>query len=410
MSAAAESLDFRLDSEELKKNPWELLRRLRKEDPVHYVESMDLWLVTRYDDIYELFNDPRVTGDRRVWEHYQRPKEGSFFRWVDDYGLMAVDRQTQAKQRHLIGGGLTPRGVRGIDQKIHDVVQHFAKPLHGRTGVVDIMKEFTTPIPVVVVGHITGVTAPGVDDAKFSQLAQEVIRGFFTFVNDEVRERADRNYELLSAWVRETIEARRREPKDDLISYLLAAQEGDFKLDDDGIVAQVSAMLAAGTETTSSGGMLCLTTLLDHPETLERVRADRSLVPQTVLEVLRYAFGGLGGTQRYALDDFEYHGRKITRGKAMMLSGGGASHDPAVYDDPDTFDIDRDNSNLLTFGRGQHYCLGANLAKAELGAIVDAALDFLPPGAKVLRDQAETESLGIFNRNKTCPVDFGDGS
>ncbi len=179
-----------------------MLRRLREEDPVHYVESMDLWLVTRYDDIFELFNDPRVTGDRRVWEHDQRPKEGSLFRWVDDYGLMAIDRHTHAKQRRkLIGDGLTPRGVQGVDQEIHDVVQHFAKPLHGRTGVVDIMKEFTMPIPVVVVGRTTGVTAPGVGDAEFSQVAQEVIRGFFAFVNDEVRERADRNYELLSAWV-----------------------------------------------------------------------------------------------------------------------------------------------------------------------------------------------------------------
>ncbi len=411
MTAAATegSLDFRFDSPELKKSPWALLNRLREEDPVHYVEQMDCWLVTRYDDVYELFNDPRVTGDRRVWKYYQRPKEGSLFRWVDDYGLMALDRKTQAMQRRLIGGGLTPRGVSTIDQKIKEVVDHFAKPLHGRTGIVDLMGEFTTPIPVVVVGHITGVAAPGVDDRRFSQLAQEVIRGFFNYVDEEVRERADENYVQLSAWVRETVEARKREPKDDLISYLLTAKDGDFQLDEESIVAQVSAMLAAGTETTTSGGTLCITTLLDHPETLERVRANRSLVPQAVLECLRFAFGGLGGTQRYALDDFEYHGRKIQKGQALMLSGGGANRDPSVYDDPDTFDIDRDNSGILVFGRGQHYCLGANLAKAELGAIMDAALDFLPPGAHVVKELIETESLGTFERNKSCPVDFGDG-
>ena len=410
MSSSADSLDFRLDSPEVKADPYPLLRRLREEDPVHYVKQMDCWLVSRYEDIHDLYTDPRVTGDRRQWERYQQPAEGTFFRWVDDHGLMALDKQTHSKQRRLIGSGLTPKGVKSIESKIRGVVDHFAAPLHGRTGVVDIMKEFTTPIPIVVVGSITGVSAPGVDDAEFSELAMAVIRGFFGMVSPEVLERSERNYLQLKEWVQATIRARREKPEDDLISYLIAAKEGDFFLDDEGIVAQVSSMLAAGTETTSSGGVTCLITLLDHPEVLERVRADRSLIPQTVNEVLRYAFGGIGGTQRYALEDFEYHGRKIRKGQMMMLSGAGASHDPEVYEDPETFDIDRDSQGILTFGLGPHYCLGANLARAELSNIVDAALDFLPPGAKVLHDQIEYEELGMFDRKVNCPVDFGSGA
>ncbi len=410
MSSAAESLDFQLDSPEVKNNPYPVLRRLREEDPVHYVEQMDCWLVSRYKDIYDLYTDPRLTGDRRKWEYYQQPAAGSFFRWVDDHGLMALDKKTHTMQRRLIGSGLTPSGVRSIEQKIRDVVDHFAKPLHGRTGVVDIMKEYTTPIPIVVVGSITGVTAPGVDDTQFSELAQAVIRGFFGMVSPEVLARSERNYVQLSQWVKDTIRARREKPEDDLISYLIAAKDGDFFLDDEGIVAQVSSMLAAGTETTSSGGVTCLITLLDHPEALERVRADRSLIPQTVNEVLRYGFGGIGGSQRFALEDFEYQGRKIRKGQLVILSSAGASHDPEVYADPDVFDIDRNPQGILTFGLGPHYCLGANLARAELGNIVDAALDFLPRGARVLHDQIETEALGMFDRKVNCPIDFGDGS
>jgi cytochrome P450 len=152
-----------------------------------------------------------------------------------------------------------------------------------------------------------------------------------------------------------------------------------------------------------------ITTLLDHPEALERVRQDRALIPQTVNEVLRLNFGGIGGTQRFALEDFEFKGRKFRKGQLVMLSMGGASHDPEIYEDPDRFDIDRNPDNLLTFGLGPHYCLGANLAKCELINIVDAALDFLPPGAIVLKEEIETESLGLFDRNTTCPVDFGSG-
>ena len=410
MSTALESLDFKLDSPEVKKNPYPVLRRLREEDPVHYVEQMDCWLVSRYKDIYDLYTDPRVTADRRTWDHYQQPAEGTFFRWVDDHGLMALDKKTHTKQRKLIGSGLTPSGVRGIESRIREVVDHFAKPLHGRTGVVDIMKEYTTPIPIVVVGSITGVSAPGVDDTQFSELAQAVIRGFFGMVSPEVLAKSERNYLQLSNWVKQTIRDRREKPEDDLISYLINADFEGFSLDDEGIVAQVSSMLAAGTETTSSGGVTCLITLLDHPEALERVRADRSLIPQTINEVLRYGFGGIGGTQRFALDDFEYQGRKIRKGQLIMLSSGGASHDPEVYDDPETFDIDRNPQGILTFGLGPHYCLGANLARAELSNIVDAALDFLPPGAKVLHDQIEAEALGMFDRKVNCPVDFGGGT
>ncbi|MDP6978706.1 MAG: cytochrome P450 [Myxococcota bacterium] len=410
MSPSADSLDFRLDSPDVKNDPYPLLHRLREEDPVHYVEHMDCWLITRYKDIYELYTDPRLTADRRKGYNYQQPPEGSFFRWVDDHGLMALDKKTHSLQRRLIGSGLTPSGVRNIEGKVRDVVDHFAKPLHGRTGVVDIMKEYTTPIPIVVVGHITGVTAPGVDDTQFSELAQAVIRGFFGLVSQEVLLRSEKNYEQLSKWVKDTIAARREKPENDLISYLIDANEGGFSLDDEGIVAQVSSMLAAGTETTSSGGVTCLSTLLDHPDQLERVRADRSLIPQTVNEVLRYAFGGVGGTQRFPLEDFEYKGRKFKKGQLVMLSGGGASHDPEVYENPEAFDIDRNPQGILTFGLGPHYCLGANLARCELANIVDAAMDFLPPGAKVLHDQIEVEELGMFDRQTNCPVDFGGGA
>jgi len=111
--------------------------------------------------------------------------------------------------------------------------------------------------------------------------------------------------------------------------------------------------------------------------------------------------------QRFAIEDFEFHGKPIRKGQMLILSLGGASHDAEVYPDPETFDIDRAPKELLTFGVGSHFCLGSNLAKGELKCMVEAALDFLPPGAKVLRDQMEFQSLGIFDRATVCPIDFG---
>ncbi len=396
-----------IDFVEARKDPYPLLHRLRDEDPVHWLEGMGIWLVTRYDDVKMLFSDTRVSADQRTWEFYVAPPEGSYMRWIDDHGLMAVSPKEHTRQRRLLASGFTPRGVARMQGQIKEVVERFGAPLRGRSGVVDIMKEFTTPIPNAVISQITGVAAPGEAEHRFSQLAQETIQGFFGFVSDEIKVRAERSYGELAGWVRETIEARRQSPRADLISDLVAARDGSDRLSDDNIVAQVTALLAAGSETTATGGMLSITTLLEHPDALERVRADRKLIPQTVSEILRYGFGGISGMRRFAAEDFELHGRKIRKGQMLLLSLGGASHDPRVYPDPERFDIDRNPQNLMTFGSGPHFCLGANLARGELECMIDAALDFLPEGAAFLRSEAEVQTIGMFDRPMTCPVDFG---
>jgi cytochrome P450 len=409
VARAPETLDSLLASPETRRDPWPVLARLRREDPVHYAGAMDCWLVTRYDDVRLLFSDPRVTADRRQWRHYTPPPQGTFLRWIDDHGLMAVPPKEHARQRRLLASGFTPRGVARMNRQIRQVVERHAQPLHGRRGVVDIMAEFTTPIPNAVISRITGVGAPGDAQDRFSRLAQEAIQGFFGFVSDEVKERAERSYRELASWVRETIRLRREAPEEDLISDLVHARDGDDHLDEDHIVAQVGALLAAGSETTAVGGMISITTLLDHPDALRQLREDRSRIPRATSEILRYGFGGLGGMQRFAVDDFELHGKKIRKGEMLLLSLGGASHDPDHYPDPERFDIDRDPKDLLTFGAGPHYCLGANLARGELACMIDAALDFLPDGARVLRDQMQLQPLGLFDRVMTCPIDFGLG-
>jgi cytochrome P450 len=407
MSASPDRLDILLDSPETRRDPYPALDRLRREDPVHFVAAMDCWLVTRYDDIRLLFTDPRVTADRRCWRHYVAPPEGTFLRWIDEHGLMAVPPKEHARQRRLLASGFTPRGVARMNRQIQEVVRRYARPLHGQSGVVDIMAEFTTPIPNAVISRITGVGAPDDSQDRFSRLAQEAIQGFFGFVSDEVKQRAERSFQEIASWVRETILLRREAPQEDLISDLVRAREGDDLLSDDHIVAQVGALLAAGSETTAVGGMISITTLLDHPEAFRRLREDRSLIPKAVSEILRYGFGGLAGMQRFAVEDFELHGSKIRSGEMLLLSLGGASHDPDHYPDPERFDIDRDPKDLLTFGTGPHFCLGASLARGELACMIDAALDFLPDGACVLREQMQLQPLGLFDRVMTCPIDFG---
>jgi cytochrome P450 len=129
-------------------------------------------------------------------------------------------------------------------------------------------------------------------------------------------------------------------------------------------------------------------------------------VPQAVDEIMRFAFGGPAGMQRYALHDFELRGKRIRRGQMLMLALGGANRDPAVFPDPDVVDLDRDNRESLVFGHGPHYCLGANLARQELGAMLDAALDIVPPGSRVREDLQEFAPMGFFKRPLNLPIEI----
>jgi len=394
-------------SPEFMADPYPQISHLRREDPVHYVENMDLWFVTRYDDVKRLLSDAEIaTPDRRVWEFYQAPPEGTHARWLSDNSLLALERDDHRRVRRLVTAAFTPKAIARMDGHINEVVARFAAPLVGREGVIDLMGEFTDPIPNTVISRITGIPAAGGDELRFRRLAQAVIASALPFAPEETRQQGEQAMLELFAWVREMAAERQRKPEDDLISDLVCMHDIGDQMTHDEIVSLVAGLISAGSETTSLGALVAIITLLEHPEVFEQLKCDRSLIPQAVTEIIRYGMGGPGGLPRYALTDFELRGRRIRKGQMLMLSFGGANRDPEVFDRPEEFDIARDNSNLLSFGFGAHYCLGVHLAKAELRASVDAMCDFLPTGAEVRSDLMEFRPMGMFKRPTNLPIDF----
>jgi cytochrome P450 len=408
MEATAEVLESPVLSEEYVLEPHAVIARLRGADPVHFVPGLGFWLVTRYDDVRRLFTDPDVTNDPRAFEHYVAPPEGSFMRWVSDHGLFSLPAEEHARVRRLVSAAFTPRAIARMDSQVLEVIEQFVAPVRGRRGVVDLMAEITDPIPNAVISRITGVAAPGGEELRFRQLAQETIRGFFSFADPAAKERGAEAFMELAAWVRETAVDRRRAPREDLITDLVRASDRGEAMNDDSIVILVAGLIGAGSETTAIGGVVSLRTLLEQPEALARLRRDRRLVPDAVNEILRFGFGGGAGLPRYALRDFELRGKTIRKGQMLMLSFTGAHRDPSVFPDPDRFDIERDTTDLTIFGHGPHYCLGVHLALAELRGVVDAALDFLPAGARYRDDLTEWQRMLFFRRPLNLPVDFGD--
>ncbi|HTU38615.1 MAG TPA: cytochrome P450 [Acidimicrobiales bacterium] len=388
-------------------DPYAEVARLRDHDPVHYVDHMAMWFVTRHDDVKQLLADAdRATPDRRAWEFYDPAPEGTYTRWLEDNNLLALERDDHRRVRRLVTAAFTPKAIARMETHIAEVVARFAAPLQGREGVVDLMGEFTDPIPNTVISRITGIPAAGGDEQRFRQLAQAVIANALPFTPEETRRQAEQALLELSSWVRQMAAERQAEPRDDLISDLVTTHDMGDQMTQDEIVSLVTGLVSAGSETTSLGALVAIISLLQYPQVFTQVKADRSLVPDTVLEIIRHGMGGPGGLPRYAVRDFELRGRPIKKGQMLMLSFGGANRDPAVFEDPDAFDITRDNSNLLMFGFGPHYCLGVHLAKAELRAAVDAMCDFLPAGAEVRADLMEFRPMGMFDRPVNLPVDF----
>ncbi len=386
-----------------------IIRELREDDPVHQVPGVGFWLVTRHDDVKRLFNDPEnVTNDRRAYEHHvPRGEEGSLVRWAENNGLFAMAPEDHARVRRLVSAAFTPRAVARMDDQIRKVVEQFAAPLRGRGGeVLDLMNDFTNPIPNAVISRITGVPPAGDDELRFRELAQTTIRGFFTFSSPEIKKASDEAFTELATWVREMAKERRDAPQEDLISDLIRAQDRDDKLQDDEIITLVTGLIGAGSETTALGGLVAITSLLRNEEAMERLRADRSLIPNAINEIMRWGFGGAGGLPRYAIRDFELRGQTIRKGQMLMLSFAGANRDPRVWEDPDAFDIERDCRELTVFGNGPHYCLGANLARGEMSAMTDAILDILPAGAAVREDLMTFEEVGFFRRPTNLPVEI----
>jgi cytochrome P450 len=384
------------------------IHALRASDPVHFAESLGFWFLTRHDDIKHLFNNPEyVTHDKRAWEFYAAPPPDSMRRWAEDKGIFAVGKEEHARIRRLAAAAFTPRAVARMELQTREVINRIAAPLRGRNGeVIDILGRFTNIVPNAVVSRITGVS-PGGDEARFCKIAQAVVQGFLPFMPEDVQREAELGFREFATLIKAMVEARRAHPQEDLVSDLIRAQDIDEALSDEDIVLLLASLIGAGSEATASVSTSVVRMLFGEPEVLQRLRDDRSLIRRSIDEILRYGFSPPFGTMRFAVRDFELRGKQIRKGQMLMLSVGGSSRDPEVFENPDVLDLDRPPRNLLTFGNGPHYCLGVNLARDEISTMLDVLLDVIPPGSEICKELLEYRDMGLFRQAINLPIRIG---
>ena len=354
-------------------DPYPLLRELRETSPVHELGFADYWILTRFEDCRAVLRDQRLgkpgPGDL-VPSLMGAPSRDA----GGDRSMLFLNPPDHTRIRSLVSRAFTPRHVEQIRASIETMTTELLDDL-AASGGGDLMARLAFPLPANVISELVGI--PRNDRDWLRPLILDLAATLEPGRGAAEVERAKVSRDKVRVYLHELIDRRRAEPADDLLSGLIAAADGGDRLSVGEMVMTVILIYGAGFETTTNliGNMVH--TLLRNPEQLARLRADRSLVPGAVEEVLRFE-PPVHVDSRYAFEDVEIDGHLVRKGFVVMTLLGAANRDPAVTDDPDRFDVGRSEIPLLSFSSGIHYCLGASLARLEGQVVLAGLLDRFP--------------------------------
>jgi len=361
-------------------DPYPAYERLREAGPILYDEATDHWLVSRFADVDALLRDRRLG---RTYHHLAthaemgRPEEpewhAPFWRLIRS-GILDMEPPDHTRVRRLVAKAFTPRRVEALRPRVQATMDRLADDLAG-AGEADLMTQVAEPLPVEVIAELLGI--PQVDRHLLRPWSADICLMHELTPSEEFARRAVQASVEFADYLRDLSRERRRTPAGDLISALAQVVDEGERLTEDELVGTCALVLNAGHEATVNVTGNGWWALFRHPDQLARLRADRSLVPTAVEELMRYDTP-LQMFERWVLEDAEICGVPVAKGAELGLLFGSANHDPAVFDQPDRLDVGRAHNPHLAFGAGIHFCLGAPLARLELQTSLATLLERFP--------------------------------
>ncbi|GAA1297052.1 cytochrome P450 family protein [Saccharothrix xinjiangensis] len=365
--------EMRFDPE-FYRDPYPGYAERRDQGPVHRATmpmGLDMWVVTRYEDVKAALGNPALSRDYRVYGEVLDRKLGNSSARVAsasafDAHMLNSDPPDHTRLRRLVGKAFTVRTTERLRPRVQELTGDLLDAMASR-GEADLIAEFALPLPIMVICELLGVPLP--DQARFREMFEAI---FSNSARPEDRGRAARE---LTGYLTDLIAAKRADPREDLLSELVAVRDGSDRLSEHELMSMAFLLIAAGHETTVNligNGALAL---LTHPEQLSAVRADPELMPRAVEEFLRYDSPVHMASVRVATSPLHIGGVEIPAGELVLLSLAAADRDPERFPDPDTLDVTRDAKGHLAFGHGIHHCIGAHLGRVEgivaLGMLVE---------------------------------------
>ncbi len=339
--------------------------------------SMRGWLALGFEEAQATFLDPRFSSDVRTNKFVsgvvRTIAAGRRVPILDDPAMVNRDPPDHTRLRKLVQQGFLHKYILSLEPRIRSIVQQ-CLDTYDQSGQFDIVEQLAKPLPAIVIAEMMGL--PEEDRKKFQDMSIRLL-GITALGDDELMSEGIVANEELVEYFSAIIEEKRNSPDQSLISRLIETEEEGDQLTTEELYSTCVLLLIAGHETTTrliGNGMY---TLLQHPEQFEMLKQDPSLTPNAVEEMLRYE-PPVQFLARYATSDFEFFGKKIKKGQMVVPIIGAANRDPAINDNPDVFDITREEVKHISFGHGIHLCLGLNLARLEAQVAIDMLLERFP--------------------------------
>jgi len=391
-----------------KANPFPFYAKLRTEAPdfpvtVPMPTKQRACLITRYSDVQDVLKDARFAKNPRNAMSLEQLKKrhwmSQMFKPLEQ-NMLDLDSPDHTRLRALVHKAFTPRLIEQMRDEIQALTDELLNAAEPK-GSMDLIADFALPLPLTIIGRILGV--PAKDNDKFHSWTKTLLSAgtnmnYVVFIPTIMR---------FMGYMKKLIKERRAHPKDDLVTALVQANDGNDQLSGDEVLAMIFLLLVAGTETTvnliGSGSLA----LLEHPDQLEKLCCEPEIIKPAIEELLRFVCPVEMATERYACEDISIAGTTIPRGELVLAVIGSANRDANYFDNPDTLNLTREHNKHLAFGLGAHYCLGAPLSRLE-GQIAISTLVRRMPNLRlsIPSDQIRWRGGIILRGLEALPVSF----
>lgn len=380
MNAALKMKELEIVSPENLLNPYPLHHYLQQTDPVHWSDTVQAWFITRHEDVTACFKDPRLSAVRtQLFVQHQLRSQGVDLLkdYIDVTGRMMLmkDGTEHAQMRRHANPRFTAQAIDDIRPAIHKSIDELLDQVQ-HAGRMELVRDFSGQLPLRVIMEMFAI--PEQDRSDFQKWASAVVNYFGAPMGDakEAAILANEGVVKLSEYLGAVIRERRMRPGKDMLSLMIHAHE-EGRMSEQELIANTILVLPAGYITMVDQLSNGVHALLTHPRQLQLLKDHPALIKSAVEEIFRFAPAVLF-MHRIAAEDISLRGRTIRKGQLVFLGLSAANRDPAIFKDPDRFDITRENNKHLTFGFGPHMCLGALLARRELEIALSTLFQRMP--------------------------------